>query len=51
MLSGVSILKTLDHPHILKEYEVFVESTSVSIVSELCVGASSSRNNEIEALQ
>ena len=51
MLSGVLILKTLDHPHILKEYEVFVESTSVSVVSELCAGMSSSRNNEIEALQ
>ena len=38
MLSEVSILKTLDHPHILKVYEVFVESTSVSIVSELCTG-------------
>jgi len=38
MLSEVSILKTLDHPHILKVFEVFVESTAVSIVSELCTG-------------
>lgn len=38
MISEVSILKTLDHPHILKVYEVFVESASVSIVSELCTG-------------
>jgi calcium-dependent protein kinase len=34
----ISILKTLDHPHILKLYEVFDEPKRYCLVTELCKG-------------
>lgn len=38
ILKEVSILKCLDHPGILKIYEVFQSNTNLSIVTELCNG-------------
>lgn len=34
----IDILKNLDHPNIMKLYEVFEDSQSIYLVSELCKG-------------
>ena len=34
----IDILKNLDHPNIMKLYEVFEDDTSIYLVSELCLG-------------
>jgi len=38
MLTEVGVLRTLDHPNILKVFEVIEDDTSLHIVSELCTG-------------
>lgn len=38
LLKEVSILKRLDHPNIIKIFEVFQSPSSISIVTELCSG-------------
>jgi len=34
----VKILRTLDHPNVIKMYEYFVEDKQVHLVTELCSG-------------
>ena len=38
IISEVEILKALDHPNILKVFEVYEDSNQISIVTELCQG-------------
>jgi calcium-dependent protein kinase len=38
ILQEVNILKNLDHPGIIKIYEVYKETNSVHIITELCTG-------------
>ena len=41
----INILRTLDHPNILKIFEFYSSKESNSIVIELCQGGTISRNN------
>ena len=38
MINEVEILKSLDHPNIVKIYEFFEDSNNFFIVTELCTG-------------
>ncbi|OMJ66944.1 hypothetical protein SteCoe_36044 [Stentor coeruleus] len=38
LLQEVEILKTLDHPNILKVFEVYEDERSINIITELCTG-------------
>lgn len=38
LLQEVEILKSLDHPNILKIFEVFEDDSSINIITELCTG-------------
>jgi calcium-dependent protein kinase len=38
LLKDVEILKTLDHPNIIKVYEYFQDESAIYIVTELCTG-------------
>lgn len=38
LLGEVEILKSLNHPNILKVFEVFEDSISINIITELCTG-------------
>jgi calcium-dependent protein kinase len=38
LLQEVEILKSLDHPNILKVFEVIEDSQSINIITELCTG-------------
>ena len=38
LLEEVQILKSLDHPNILKIFEVYEDSHSINIITELCTG-------------
>jgi calcium-dependent protein kinase len=38
LLQEVEILKTLDHPNILKIFEVFEDGNSINLITELCTG-------------
>ena len=38
LMEEVQILKSLDHPNILKIFDVYEDNTTFSIVTELCVG-------------
>lgn len=38
LLKDVDILKTLDHPNIIKVYEYYQDEASIYIVTELCTG-------------
>ena len=38
LLQEVEILKTLDHPNILRIYEVFEDQNSINLITELCTG-------------
>lgn len=38
LLKDVEILKTLDHPNIIKVYEYFQDDAAVYVVTELCTG-------------
>lgn len=37
-MGEIELLKTLDHPHIIKIFEVIDEPARLHIVTELCVG-------------
>jgi calcium-dependent protein kinase len=38
LLSEVEIMKSLNHPNILKVFEVYEDSVSINIITELCTG-------------
>lgn len=38
LMKEVSILKTMDHPNIIKVFEVYQDESAISIVTELCQG-------------
>lgn len=38
LLYEIDILKNLDHPNIIKLYEVFEDSDYIHLVTELCTG-------------
>ena len=38
LLEEVNILKNLDHPGIIKIFQVYLESTAIHIITELCEG-------------
>lgn len=38
LFNEVAILKTLDHPHIIKLYELFQDESHYYLITELCAG-------------
>ena len=38
MFSEMNILKTLDHPHIIRLYELYQDSKSYYLITEYCSG-------------
>ena len=37
-MDEIEILKTLDHPNVLKLYEYFEEDKKIHLITELCTG-------------